>query len=116
MAVVGKEFPAIEAVDPAETLDVARIMARALAEAKSDTDRLPLARAFCYRLVAAWWSAITGNDQNFPLRPLLEQHHGLDHLPEPAAASADSIGSSAAAFDPETAAYAIGRVAVTSHT
>ncbi len=29
-------------------------------------------------------------------------------LPEPAAASADSIGQAAAAFDPETAAYSIG--------
>lgn len=93
---------------PADTLNAARIMARALAEVTPEAERLGLARAFCYRLVAAWWSCITDGDQKFPLRRLLSPVPDLDHLPDPAAASADSIGSAAAAFDPETAAYSIG--------
>lgn len=96
-----------EAVDPAETLQTARIMARALAEASPDDDRLALARSFCARLVAAWWSSLTAGNRDFPLRPLL-QSLPIEPLPEPAAASADSIGNAAAACDPETAAYAIG--------
>lgn len=99
---------ALETSSPAETLNAARIMARALAEAAPESERLGLARAFCYRLVAAWWSAITMDDRKFPLRPFLAPVPELDHLPDPAAASADSIGSAAATFDPETAAYAIG--------
>jgi len=97
-----------ETSSPADTLNAARIMARALAEAAPESERLALARAFCYRLVAAWWSALTGDDRKFPLRPLLSPVPDLDHLPDPATASADSIGSAAAAYDPETAAYAVG--------
>lgn len=105
-------IPSIETVVPArsqptDTLNAARIMAKALAEVMPDADRLPMARSFGYRLVAAWWSALTGNDAKFPLRPLL-QPLPVDQLPEPAAASADSIGSAAATFEPEAAAYAIG--------
>lgn len=83
-------------------------MARALAEATPDIERLPLARAFCYRLVAAWWSVLTNNDPKFPLRSFLQPMPMPAYLPEPATASADSIGHAAAAFDPETAAYSIG--------
>lgn len=93
--------------DPAETLGVARTMARALAEAHTDEDRLSLARSFCYRLVAAWWRVLTVEDPGFPLRPLLHPVP-VDPLPEPAAASADSIGHAAAACTPEAAVYAIG--------
>lgn len=94
-------------IEPADTLNVARIMAKALAEAMPEADRLPMARSFGYRLVAAWWNALTGGEAKFPLRPLL-QPLSFDQLPEPAAASADSIGSAAAALEPEAAAYAIG--------
>jgi len=90
-----------------DTLLAARIMATALAQAGSEDDRLPLARAFCYRLMAAWWAALTAQDRGFPLRPLLEPI-SFDPLPEPAAASADSMGQAAASFGPEAAAYAIG--------
>ncbi|MCJ2097481.1 class I SAM-dependent DNA methyltransferase [Methylobacterium sp. E-046] len=83
-------------------------MARALAEATPEIDRLPLARAFCYRLVAAWWNVLTEGDPAFPLRPFLLPLPELNYLPEPAAASADSIGHAAAAVDPETAVYSIG--------
>ena len=96
-----------ETADPAEALRTARIMARALAEASPDDARLALARSFCARLVAAWWSSLIGEDRDFPLRPLL-QPLPIEPLPEPAAASADSIGTAAAACDPEAAAYAIG--------
>lgn len=82
-------------------------MARALAQSTPDSDRPALARAFCYRLVSAWWSALNGGDPAFPLRPFL-QPTDLSELPDPAAASADSIGAAAAACDPETAAYSIG--------
>ena len=92
----------------AEALNAARIMARALAEATPEPERVTLARAFCYRLVAAWWSAITDNDPKFALRPFLKPVDLSAKLPEPAAASADSIGHAAATFDPETAAYSIG--------
>ncbi|QXZ87806.1 HsdM family class I SAM-dependent methyltransferase [Rhizobium tumorigenes] len=108
MIVSKTSIAALETGSPADTLNAARIMARALAEATPETERLGLARAFCYRLVAAWWSSITENDRKFPLRPFLSPVPYLDHLPDPAAASADSIGSAAATFDPETAAYAIG--------
>lgn len=108
MAVSKLKTAALETSSPADTLNAARIMARALAEAAPEAERLGLARAFCYRLVDAWWSALTGNDRKFPLRPFLSPVPDLDHLPDPAAASADSIGGAAATFDPETAAYAIG--------
>jgi adenine-specific DNA-methyltransferase len=90
---------------PVENLFAARIMARALAECTPDEDRIALARAFCFRLVSAWWSALDHNGQ--VLRPLL-QPEALATLPDPAAASADAIGSAAAQCEPEAAAYAIG--------
>ncbi|MBD2747136.1 N-6 DNA methylase [Microvirga sp. BT688] len=89
------------------SLNAARIMARALADAVPESERLQLARAFCYRLVYAWWKRISENDSRFPLRSLLQPVVFAD-LPEPAAASADSIGVAAAAVAPEDAAYAIG--------
>lgn len=88
-------------------LNAARIIARALADAASEAERLQLARAFCYRLVSAWWERISERDSRFPLRELLQPVDFVD-LPEPAAASADSIGAAAAAVAPEDAAYAIG--------
>ncbi|MBM6595357.1 HsdM family class I SAM-dependent methyltransferase [Microvirga pudoricolor] len=93
--------------DPTGALSAARVMARALAEAAPDAQRLHLARAFCHRLVSAWWDKISEGDGRFPLRPLLQPVEFAD-LPEPAAASADSIGTAAASVAPETAAYAIG--------
>lgn len=108
MKIRRSKIQGIDARNPADALNAARIMARALAEATPDDERLPLARAFCYRLVTAWWSALTADDPKYALRPFLKPLHLPAHLPEPAAASADSIGHAAAAFDPETAAYSIG--------
>ncbi len=71
---------------PAENLSAARIMARALAECAPDDARIALARAFCFRLVSAWWSAL--DHGGLPLRSLL-QLDSLTTLPDPAAASAD---------------------------
>ncbi|MEM7172463.1 MAG: N-6 DNA methylase [Pseudomonadota bacterium] len=93
--------------DPAESLNAARIMARALAAAHPDEERLSLARSFCFRLVAAWWRVLSDGDESHSLRPLLQPLE-LEPLPEPAAASADSIGHAAAACPPESAVYAIG--------
>lgn len=90
-----------------QTLDVARIMARALAEKTPDDERLALARAFCCRLVEAWWQALCGGEKWFPLRPLLSPAE-VAPLSEPVAAIADSIGYAAALCPPENAAYAIG--------
>lgn len=91
-----------------ETFNAARIMARALAEATPDDQRIQLASAFCYRLVAAWWLVLTGGDRSLPLRPLLQALPDFEQLPEPAAASADSLGHVASSMDPEGAVHAIG--------
>jgi adenine-specific DNA-methyltransferase len=91
------------------SLQAARIMARALAESLPDEERLSLAQSFCRRIVATWWEALTGHDPAFPLRPLF-QADVLATLPEPAAASADSIADVASRSAPETAAYAIGLI------
>lgn len=80
-------------------------MARALAECTPGNERIALARAFCFRLVSAWWAAL--DHGGVPLRPLL-QPASLIILPDPAAASADSISRAAAQCEPEAAAYAIG--------
>ena len=66
-----------------ETFNAARIMARALAEATPDDQRIHLASAFCHRLVAAWWQVLTGGDKSLPLRSLLQALPDLDQLPEP---------------------------------
>lgn len=108
MKIRQNKIKSIDAASPADTLNAARIMARALAEATPETERLPLARAFCYQLVSAWWSVLTGDDPKFALRPFLQPIDIAAYLPEPAAASAASIGHAAATFDPETAAYSIG--------
>lgn len=96
-------------LNPADTLDAARIIGKALAEAWPETDRLSLARTFVYRMVAAWWTELAGSDARNSLRPFLQRSAAFCQLPEPAAASANSIGSAAAAFEPEAAAYAIGQ-------
>jgi adenine-specific DNA-methyltransferase len=97
--------PASARHSPAENLSAARIMARALAECTPDGERIGLARAFCFRLVSAWWTAL--DHGGLQLRPLF-QLDSLTTLPDPAAASADAIGSAAAMCAPEAAAYAIG--------
>jgi adenine-specific DNA-methyltransferase len=102
-----KTEAARESSDPVGTLNAARVMARALAEVAPENSRLSLARSFAYRLVAAWWSSLTKDDREFPLRSFLEPI-SLESLPEPAASMADSIGTAAASCDPESAAYAIG--------
>lgn len=104
-----KRLSALKAANPAESLNAARVMARALAEATPEIDRRSLARSFCHRLVSAWWRALTSPALDLELRPLFEPEELLD-LPEPAAASADSIGIAAATYDPERAAYAIGLI------
>lgn len=93
-----------------ESLRAARIMARALAESLPDDERLSLARAFCHRLISTWWAELIGPKLDVPLRSLL-QEVSFSELPEPAAASADSIAAAAARIaEPETAAYAIGLI------
>lgn len=101
----GKQLAAFET--PAANLTAARIMARALAEHAPEHERIGLARAFCFRLVSAWWSALDHGGN--VLRPLLRPDPPYA-LPDPAAASADSIGGDAALCEPEVAAYAIGLI------
>ena len=69
-----------------------RIMASVVGAATPEGERLPLARAFCYRLVFSWWRALTVTAPGFPLRPLL-QRLDTECLPEPAAAT-DAAGFS----------------------
>jgi hypothetical protein len=53
------------------SLDELRTMSRELAVSSQEADRLPLARAFGFRMVAAWWKAITASASSpEPLRHL----------------------------------------------
>lgn len=91
-----------------ETLASGRVMSRALAKVVEGDARLALARAFGVQLVTAWWDAtIKGQGRHEPLRPFIEPFETAD-LPAPAAVLATEIGTTAARFDPETAAYQIG--------
>ena len=91
-----------------ETLTSGRVMSRALAKVVQGDARLALARAFGVRLVTAWWEAtIAGQGGREPLRPFLAPFETAE-LPDTAAVLASEIGSTAARFDPETAAYQIG--------
>ena len=93
---------------PLETLTSGRVMSRALARVVEGDARLTLARAFGVQLVAAWWEAtIQGQGGREPLRSFLVPFETAD-LPASAAVLAAKIGSAAARFDPETAAYQIG--------
>ncbi len=83
-------------------------MARALAKTFPAEHQLALARAFGTRLIEAWWNGLTSLDiVPQELRAPIQPFHTLP-LPEAAAALAETIGSTAANFDAETAAYEIG--------
>jgi len=71
-------------------------------------DRVALARAFAYRMVAAWWSQLTARDGGgFPLRRI-PVPFSMTELPQASQARADAIGTAAADRDAEAAAYGIG--------
>lgn len=108
---IAKRIPRLDAAStPANTLDAARTMSRALALSCSEGDRLALARAFGIRLIAAWWRALTAKDYTpQPLRASLQAYELID-LADSAAALADSIGETAATLGPERAAYQIGLI------
>jgi adenine-specific DNA-methyltransferase len=92
------------------SLETGRIMSRAFASSAPEKDRLALARAFGIRLVAAWWRALTREDESpQPLRESLQAHELLE-LPDSVAALADNIGASAASLGPERAAYQVGLI------
>lgn len=92
----------------ATTLEAGRIMSRALAASVQEADRLSLARSFGYRLITAWWQALTARDAR--PQPLREPPgpFELTELPTAAQVLADSIGQAAAQLDAVTAAYQIG--------
>ncbi|MEE8189287.1 MAG: N-6 DNA methylase [Kiloniellales bacterium] len=98
----------LQSDDPFTSLDAGRAMARSLAVATENDDRLGLAQAFCHRMVSAWWEALTNNDDHrFGLRALL-QPLDMPALPNSAAALAESMGTTVAHLNPENAAYQVG--------
>ena len=85
-------------------------MSRVLAEAAGDAARLPLAHAFGYRLVAAWWEALTASTARpQPVRAPLQPFDVATMLPH-AQYLADALGTAAASLDPVAAAYQIGLI------
>lgn len=94
---------------PVETLEVERVMSRALAASAPEADRLVLAYSFGHRVITAWWHALTAADAKAqPLREPLQAFE-LVELPEAAQVLADTVGKIAARLDPESAAHKIGR-------
>jgi len=82
-----------------------RTMARAdAATSQSSAAQLAFARAFCHRLVTAYWARL---DTDSHLRSLFGGAP-LARLPEPAATLADRLGAAAALLPPEHAFYEIG--------
>lgn len=97
------------ALGPAMTLEAGRVMGRAFAASTPAADRLSLARAFCHRVVVAWWQGLTAAEARLlPLRAPLQAFALHELLPESAMSLAASIGRAAAGLDAESAAYQIG--------
>ena len=91
-----------------EQLNAGRGMAQGLAQSagRSASARLQNARAFCYRLMAAYWRSLPAC-AGMKLRPLLEPLE-LPELPAPALMLADNMGAAAARLDLIEAGYQIG--------
>lgn len=103
---VSLELPVL----PGETLETGRATGCALAVATGEANRLGFARSFGYRVIMAWWRALTAGDLS--AQPLREPLPGLEPFALPAStqALADRIGTAAAQLAPETAGYEIGLV------
>lgn len=95
-------------LSPAERFAHGKDMARGFAQGLSEAMRLPAARAFCYEMLAAFWTAKAAaagsawKVARCPLALTLEQ-------PE-ARAIAAALGETAAAADDVTAGYMLGTV------
>jgi adenine-specific DNA-methyltransferase len=78
---------------------------------KIETDsaaRLAYARAFGFRIVETWWSALVAvGEPRLKLRALIQPFE-MAKLPESARRSADDIAMAAVQLEPEEAAYRIG--------
>ena len=98
----------LQSGDPFISLNAGRAMARSLAAASENDDRLGLAQAFCYRMISAWWQTLTNSDDHrFDLRALL-QPLDMPALPNSAVALAECMGTTVAHLNPEDAAYQVG--------
>ncbi|MBI3993507.1 MAG: Eco57I restriction-modification methylase domain-containing protein [Candidatus Lambdaproteobacteria bacterium] len=89
-------------------IEAGRAITQALATCHGD--RLGLARAFCHRLISAWWREFaTSAGECPPLRPMLVR---LDapRLDATVETLADDMGAAAALMDIELAAYQIGSI------
>lgn len=97
---------AIEA--PVQSLVTARATARALAAGFPIDKQLSLARAFGVRLIEAWWRGLNQNEiAPQELRAPIAEFE-TSTLSGAASLLAEQIGTAAAEFDAETAAYQIG--------
>ncbi|SDB21655.1 adenine-specific DNA-methyltransferase [Pseudomonas sp. NFACC23-1] len=97
---------AIEA--PVQSLVTARATARALAAGFPIDKQLSLARAFGVRLIEAWWRGLNQNEiAPQELRAPIAEFE-TSTLSDAASLLAEQIGTAAAEFDAETAAYQIG--------
>jgi len=91
-------------------MELGRAIALVLATKPGPAERMALARAFCHRLVEAWWRALTSEDDGRPpLRPELIRFEVL-RLERSLELLADDLGAVAADLDIELAAYQIGLV------
>jgi adenine-specific DNA-methyltransferase len=96
---------AINPTDPVRQLAAGRLMAKGLAPSPASA-RVRYGRAFCYRLIAAYWQHLPAAS-GLALRPLLEPLQ-LTDLPEPAVTLAEGMGSAAASVDLIEAGYQLG--------
>jgi adenine-specific DNA-methyltransferase len=103
-------IPLVLPLDPTATMDAGRAIARALATKPAPDERMALARAFCHRLVSAWWRSLAATVEACPpLRPQFDPF-GAPRLEPSLEPLADDLGAAAAGLDTELAAYRIGLI------
>jgi adenine-specific DNA-methyltransferase len=93
---------------PSQSLAAVRALARTMAMTCHPDNQLLLARSFGVRLIEAWWRDLTSRELapqelRAPIAPF-----EISDLSDSSILLAEQIGSAAAKFDVETAAYQIG--------